>query len=78
MPKIYFEELFSFEFDVDYDTAVIFYREDNNQFSTLHGDIIYNIYDFLRPHQIFNFKNSGEKGMTILTKQGRWIDIIHI
>lgn len=64
--------------DPDANYMIIHYDMDDNLFTTVYGYPIYNIFDFFKPYQIRNFKKSGKVRRKILSKQGKWVEVVHI
>lgn len=64
-------------FDID-PVGIIYYRQDNNQFETYQGDVIYNLWDFFTPSQVSNFKKKSSPVKRVLTKQLKRVDVVYI
>lgn len=63
--------------DIDREYYILFYNLDDNTFTNIQGDILFNLYDFFTPKQVMLMKKDKRYlGRPIKCKQGEWVTIV--
>lgn len=58
------------------DALALFYYEEDNYFVDEYGNVIYNIFSYISPSQLFLFKK-GRTYMCVATPNGEIIELYH-
>lgn len=56
--------------------VVLYYSIDDNNISNEFGMVIYNLWDYFWPNQIYNFKKNLKPTIKLKTKQGNTIELV--
>jgi len=67
-----------FKFYDETGSMMMYYNMDTNDFSTWRGIMIYNLWDYFWPSQIMMFLKKPKHKKKILSKQGKWVEIVCI